>query len=142
MATILLSRIPIFCALPPWHAPWEFDSQIPKAYGAALRFPVTQQSTRQPSFSAYRESGEFVTPLNLLRPGYLSAICGYGAEVERGARSRNGSIGGLTGMLRHPAADLMIPGAAGASFPRIGPRARPQSLRLSDTPGRDLRDST
>jgi hypothetical protein len=53
----------------------------------------------------------------------------YGAEVERGVRSRTGSIGGLTGMLRHPAADLMIPGAAGASFPRIGPR--PQSLRLS-----------
>ena len=55
---------------------------------------------------------------------------------ERGARSRNGSIDELTGVLRYPAAALMIPGAAGASVPRIGPR--PQSLRLSDTPGRDL----
>ena len=64
----------------------------------------------------------------------------YGAEVERGVRSRNGSIDELTGVLRYPAAALMIPGAAGASVPRIGPR--PQSLRLSDTPGRDLRDST
>ena len=41
-----------------------------------------------------------------------------------------GVLTGHTGVLRHPAADLMIPGAAGASVPRIGPR--PQSLRVSD----------
>ena len=63
--------------------------------------------------------------------GYPSTSAAYGAEVERGVRSRTGSIGDLTGALRSPAADLMIPGAAGATIPRIGPR--PQSLRLSDT---------
>ena len=75
-----------------------------------------------------RESGEF-TPI--LYPGTLILSAAYGAEVERGVRSRTGSIGDLTGALRSPAADLMMPGAAGATIPRIGPR--PQSLRLSDT---------
>ena len=68
------------------------------------------------------------------RVPFYSPRMGRRSSEEHAAAT--GVLAGHSGALRCPADDLMIPGAAGASVPRIGPR--PQSLRLSDTPGRDL----
>ena len=74
----------------------------------------------------------------MLHSFYFLRLMGRRSSEEYAAAP--GVLTGHSGALRSPADDLMIPGAAGASIPRIGPR--PQSLRLSDTLGRVPRDST